>query len=226
MTEIWKDIEGYEGYYQVSNLGNVKALDRYVQKGDKYQHKKEKIKGQWKNPDGYLVCKLSKDNKDVNIPVHILVAKTFIENKDYKDGWEVDRLDSDRTNNRVDNLEWVTHEENVKRAAAAGHMKHYGEDNPNYGNNTLKRKFEEYPELRALQSRKGKQNGRAVPIKVKNIETGEIMRFNYLREAAQYFIDNKITLRKKIPKLDCVANKLKEYILKNKIYCGYEIKFA
>lgn len=226
MTEIWKDIKGYEGYYQVSNLGNVKALNRYVLKGDKYQYREGKNKKQWKNPDGYLICKLSKDNKDWNIPVHVLVAKAFLGNKDYKDGWEVDHLDSDRTNNCVDNLEWVTHKENIERAAEKGHMKHYGKDNPNYGNNTLKRKFKEHPELRALQSRKGKQNGRALPVKVINSKTGEIINFDYIREAAQYFIDNNITLKNNVPKLDSLATKLKECIVKNKKYCEYEIKFA
>lgn len=226
MTEIWKDIEGYEGYYQVSNLGNVRALEREIHRGDVVQIRKAKIKQQWLNTDGYPQVKLSKDNIDKNISVHILVANAFISKRNDGLTYEVNHIDSNRTNNIVENLEWVTHEENIKHAAKLGHMKHYGKDNPNYGNDTLKKKYEKHPELREKQARKGVQNGRAIPVVVTNIATGETQRFGYIREAAQYFIDNKITLRKKIPSVNCLGAKLKEYIIKEKLYCGYEIKFA
>ena len=226
MTEIWKDIKDYEGYYQVSNLGNVRSLEREIIKGDTFQVRKAKIKGQWLSPDGYPQVKLSKDNKDKNISVHILVAEAFIPKRNDGQIYEVNHKDTNRANNNADNLEWVTHADNIKYAAKLGHMKHYGKDNPNYGNQTLKKRFEEHPELRKMLARKGATNGRAVPIMIKNIETGTTKEFGYIREAAQYFIDNKITIRNKIPNINSLANKLKECIAKGKTYCGYEIVYA
>lgn len=226
MTELWKDIKGYEGYYQVSNLGNVRSLEREIIKGDTFQVRKAKIKTQWLSPDGYPQVKLSKENKDKNISVHILVAEAFIPKKDDHQVYEVNHKDANRANNNVDNLEWVTHKENIKYAAQLGHMKHYGKDNPNYGNKTLKKKFEEHPELKMLLARKGKQNGRAVPIIIRDTRTGMTKEFGYIREAAQYFIDNRITLRDKVPTVNYLGNILKEYMTKGKLYCGYEIKYA
>ena len=65
MTEIWKDIQGYEGFYQISNLGNVKSLERVVDKGNGIlQHRKERIMNKRESVDGYYIAKL---NAAVNI---------------------------------------------------------------------------------------------------------------------------------------------------------------
>lgn len=101
--EIWKDIPGYEGRYQVSNLGRVKSLD-YWRTG-----KAQIMKA--KNHAGYCRVVLWKDGKAKEICVHRLVSLVFIpnpENKPY-----VNHIDGDRRNNKTENLEWVTAQENT-----------------------------------------------------------------------------------------------------------------
>lgn len=112
-TEEWKDIKGYEGYYQVSNLGNVRSLDRIVDRGNGIlQHRKERIMSKRKNADGYYQAKLNVDKVSKCIGIHILVAEHFLENPN---GYtEVNHKDFNRTNNRIDNLEWCTHKDNVR----------------------------------------------------------------------------------------------------------------
>ena len=105
--EIWKDIKGYEGIYQISNLGNVKSLQRI----DSNNHLvKEKILKSSSNGigKGYLWVKLGRKGKKEKI--HRLVAKAFIPNPNNKK--EVNHIDGNTHNNKVDNLEWVTHKEN------------------------------------------------------------------------------------------------------------------
>ncbi len=118
MKEKWKDIKGYEGLYQVSNLGRVKSLDRYiVNKNNKQQYYNGKIlKGNIRK--GYLKLTLSKDNSQKTVPIHILVAKAFIPNPENKP--EVNHIDGEKTNNCVSNLEWATRSENELHAYKNG----------------------------------------------------------------------------------------------------------
>ena len=106
MEEIWKDIEGYEGY-QVSNFGRVRSLDRYNGRG--YW-----IKGCILKPimdkKGYLTVGLSKNNQRKAFKVHRLVALHFIPNIENKP--EIDHINTIKTDNRVENLRWVTPKEN------------------------------------------------------------------------------------------------------------------
>ena len=106
--EIWKDVKGYEGYYQVSNLGNVRSLDRLVENGRKY-------KGQTMQPtkrsDGRLQVSFRKNGKQKKIKVHRLVAQAFIENALNKP--QVNHINEIITDNRVENLEWATCKENI-----------------------------------------------------------------------------------------------------------------
>lgn len=102
--EIWKDIVGYEGCYQVSNLGRVKSLN-YLQKG------KEQILKAQVVSCGYFAVTLSKEGKSKTHTIHRLVAKTFIDNPDNLP--QVNHKDEDKTNNRVENLEWCSAEYNV-----------------------------------------------------------------------------------------------------------------
>lgn len=110
--EIWKDIEGYEGLYQVSNLGRVRSLDRIVKFSDGHsQPMKGKILVFGKNHGGYWQVGLSKNSKSTRKSVHRLVAETFIPNPNNYPC--VNHKDEVKTNNRVDNLEWVTYKENT-----------------------------------------------------------------------------------------------------------------
>ena len=108
--EIWKDIKGYEGLYQVSNLGRVKGLDRYVN----CKYGRRKIKGKIMNyttRSGYNVLVLRRNNKRQSKQVHRLVAEAFIPNPNNYP--VVNHKDTNRKNNHVSNLEWVTVKENV-----------------------------------------------------------------------------------------------------------------
>ena len=104
MFELWKDVEGYEGKYQVSNLGRVKSLNFRNTNTSKIMSLND-------NGYGYLVVSLRKDGKRESKYVHRLVAQAFIENKENKP--QVNHIDEDKRNNCVDNLEWVTGSENI-----------------------------------------------------------------------------------------------------------------
>ena len=95
--EVFMDIKGYEGIYQVSNLGRVR-------------NSKGKIMKQHKKNDGYMTIDLYKDGKRKTHKVHRLVAITFIPNPENKR--TVNHKDEVKTNNHVDNLEWMTTAEN------------------------------------------------------------------------------------------------------------------
>lgn len=125
-TEIWKDIAGYEGLYQASNFGRVKALKRPISYINKYgnptntftkehiMHPSNVGRG-WKEHNGYLSVALQVKNKQKRYNVHRLVAQAFIPNPENKP--QVNHIDGNKHNNRVDNLEWATREENMRHAA-------------------------------------------------------------------------------------------------------------
>lgn len=100
MEEIWKEIVGLEGLYQVSTYGRVKSL----------KYGKERILKQSKSSRGYLIVCLSIEGKIFNKFVHRLVAITFIPNPENKG--DVNHIDEDKTNNRLENLNWMTAKEN------------------------------------------------------------------------------------------------------------------
>ena len=117
--EIWKDINGFEGWYQVSNRGRVRSVDRTITQMSRYGHNvNRKIKGRTVTPtdngNGYKIVGLTKNQDKANHYVHRLVAETFINNPNRLP--EVNHKDSDKSNNDVNNLEWVTRIENIKHA--------------------------------------------------------------------------------------------------------------
>ncbi len=121
-TEIWKDIDGYEGIYQVSNLGNVKSLERIIHRISRWGTpspfivREKLIKPV--NRNGYLYYNLSKNGVCTRMSAHRLVAKAFIPNPDNLP--QINHKDETTDNNCVDNLEWCDAKYNI-----------------NYGNRTL-----------------------------------------------------------------------------------------
>lgn len=114
MTEIWRDIEGYDGLYQVSNCGRVKSLN--------YGREGRILKASLKS--GYPFVQFGKCGRQIY--VHRLVAKAFIPNPDNKP--EVNHIDGNKTNNHADNLEWGTRSENNVHAVRLGLMKSGGDN--------------------------------------------------------------------------------------------------
>lgn len=115
--EIWKDIKGSEGYYLVSNNGNVKTAARLVAHYRGGLSKlPEKIKSQAIHPQGYMRVGFCKNGKMSSHSVHRLVAIAFISNKENKQ--EVNHINGNKSDNRVENLEWCTPKENMDHAYA------------------------------------------------------------------------------------------------------------
>lgn len=116
--EIWKDIEGYEGWYQVSNLGRVYSTFRGG-----------RVLKEGQNPSGYKHVGLRRNGDVKYMDVHRLVALAFLNNKDLSVYSEVNHKDGDKGNNVVNNLEWATPEQNRSHAKENG-LYLYGEKNP------------------------------------------------------------------------------------------------
>lgn len=115
--EIWKPVKGFEGFYEVSNKGRVKSLDRYV-KSPVSKSGFILIKGKLRKPRysseyNYLYISLSREGKTIDRGIHRLVAEAFITNPDPINKIEVNHIDEDKDNNTVENLEWVTPKENA-----------------------------------------------------------------------------------------------------------------
>ena len=160
MNEIWKDIEGYQGCYQVSTLGRVRSLDRVTGKQGKYC-KGQIIKPHISGKARYYIVQLSPSRKWFSI--HRLVAKAFIPNIDNKPC--IDHIDGDRFNNEVSNLRWVTPSENQ--------------------NNPISRQ-RKINSLKGIVRPKGSENKKAVPIKGTNIHDNSVIYFGSLTEAVKY----------------------------------------
>ena len=114
MKEEWKDIKGYEGFYQISNSGIVKSLGGWCGTAKR----KEKIRSTSLTHDGYVKVRLMHQGKDKTMRVHRLVAEAFIPNPENKD--TVNHIDGDKQNNVVSNLEWVNRTEQMIHAYNLG----------------------------------------------------------------------------------------------------------
>lgn len=124
MKEIWKDIEEYKDKYQASNYGRIK------------NKRTKQIVSLYIGSHGYYKVGLYYDRKNKPTEVHRLIAKTFISNPENKK--EVNHIDGNKLNNKIDNLEWVTHKENINHAwrtklfePVREASKRYGKNNPN-----------------------------------------------------------------------------------------------
>jgi len=112
-NEVWKEIKGYEGFYEVSNFGRIRSISRYIKQKN---NSTKNIEGKILKPilnnkgKGYLMVALSKNGREKRYYIHRLVAEAFISNKYNKK--EVNHIDENPQNNKINNLEWVTHLEN------------------------------------------------------------------------------------------------------------------
>ena len=105
MNEEWRPIEGYEGLYEVSNLGRVRSLDMYVKsRYGNYRLHKGKVLSPTKDRYGYLTVTLNCNGKSKTIKIHRLVAQAFLPNPDNLP--QVNHRDENPSNDNVDNLEW------------------------------------------------------------------------------------------------------------------------
>lgn len=111
-TEIWKDIKGFEGLYRVSNLGRVKSLERFRKgENDSLVSVKERILKPWITHNGYYLVGLCKNSIRKMYLVHRLVWITF--NGQIPEGYEVNHINEVKSNNRLENLNLMTHKENT-----------------------------------------------------------------------------------------------------------------
>lgn len=112
MEEEWRDIPGYEGYYQASNLGNIKRVRGKVWNGFKWYTRGGNILKPHVSNTGRLQVQLSVDGVVTRCLVHRLVAAAFLEHPEGKD--QINHIDGNPLNNKVDNLEWCDQSDNEK----------------------------------------------------------------------------------------------------------------
>ena len=119
MEEIWRPIVGFEGLYQVSNLGRVQSANRFarIRGGGKRLITPTPLK-HWKSNSGYQMVQLSVENHVTKHYVHRLVAMAFVANPDQR--LEVNHINSNKEHNQDVNLEWVSRQGNEDHKVAAG----------------------------------------------------------------------------------------------------------
>lgn len=203
LKENWKSLLYKNNIIEVSDLGNVK--------------KNGKILNQFENHDGYLCVSLkinSNSSNWRNVQVGRLVAMAFIEKPNNVDEFEVNHKDYNRKNNNVNNLEWLTHADNV-RYSNCNRPNMSGKNNPNYGNHKLSNIYKNNLSLSLKnQSRKGIKNGRCRGIKLykDNILLKE---FDYIGLCMKYLFDNHISDCKNI---ESIRARIRESIKYNRPY--------
>jgi len=154
MIEIWKNIQGYENKYQVSNLGNIKTIKEWV--GNKHCSKYkqcDKLLIPVKDNAGYYCVSLWKNSKSKTHRIHVEVAKSFLSNPDNLPC--VNHKDGNKQNNNVDNLEWCTFKHNSQEAVKLGLSK------PNY--------------IGIMKGKFGKEHNKSKKVKQIDVNTGEII---------------------------------------------------
>jgi hypothetical protein len=114
-NETWKDIKGYEGYYQINSIGTVRSLNRRVWNGKGYVLLKGKIINSGIDSHGYPLARLSKEGKSKTFKIHQLVAQAFLNHK--IDGYSmvVDHINNNKEDNRVENLQVVSQRLNASK---------------------------------------------------------------------------------------------------------------
>lgn len=129
--EIWKDIAGYEGIYQASNLGRVRSLDRIDCRG--VARKGTILKPFRDGKKGYVAVSLLKNGKGCRSKVHRLIATVFI--RQPIPGEQVNHINGIRDDNRISNLEWVTCQQNIRHSFDSLNKKSFGGHSGKTGRN-------------------------------------------------------------------------------------------
>lgn len=117
MNEIWKPIKGYEGYYEASNLGNIRSVDRVILSTANILHTEHKqlrrgrVLKQGNGRKGYKIVVLQRDGQKRTMYTHRIIAMTFVENPYNKPC--IDHINGICTDNRAENLRWCTQKENI-----------------------------------------------------------------------------------------------------------------
>ncbi len=116
-NEEWRPVLEYEGFYEVSSLGRIRSLDRFVtSRDDRNKPVEGRIMKQTVDADGYMKISISKNGAKFYTGIHRLMAFAFLDG--YEEGFVVDHIDGSKTNNVLSNLEWVTVYENTIRGFA------------------------------------------------------------------------------------------------------------
>lgn len=127
MEEIWKDIPGYEGLYQVSDRGRVKSVARVIEKSNGSKHTvTEKLLSLPTDKQGYVVVVLFDKGKRKHFMVHKLVAICFLDHEPDGHKLVVDHVDHNKSNNRLENLRLVSQRENCNHRKKVGTSKYPG----------------------------------------------------------------------------------------------------
>lgn len=114
-NEIWKPVKGFESYYEVSNKGKVRTVERYIELTTHKYLKKQKILTQFEDGRGYMHVKLyDGKGKSKSLTVHRIVGLTFLDNLNNLS--EINHIDYNKLNNCVSNLEWMTRGDNIKHS--------------------------------------------------------------------------------------------------------------
>lgn len=119
--EVWKSVPGYEGLYEVSNLGRVRSLDHIVKNRYSQALRHGRILAQAEDRAGYLQVHLSKKNVVATLKVHRLVALAFIGDPPHATA-HVNHLDFSKDNNVMENLVWCTPKQNHRHAVDGGRL--------------------------------------------------------------------------------------------------------
>ena len=126
MNEIWKEIKGYEGLYEISNLGRVKSLARIVTTSKGIRVRKQRFLKNCGDINSYLHVCLTKDSKTRTKRIHQLVAIAFLNHTPNGFNLVVDHINSVKTDNRLENLQIITSRENTSKDKKGGSSKYTG----------------------------------------------------------------------------------------------------